>query len=363
MRKTGIIQHVPAKMNVIFIGDSYGAGQGLSDTSQNWIDYAASWLGRASGYSGFKYKKSAISGAGFIGQSTDTTFLKQLKAITTVGAESNLDVTDIVVCGGWNDGSQSVNSAVYDFQQYAIQHYPYAKVHIGYISWEDSRKTGGNKYARAAGLANYIHAAYENCCQYIENIQYVMHDYSLFQSDGIHPTGTGNSKIAAAVVNHLLGGGVNAIDGWTTFTPTYASGVTPHNDSAAYSTYRHDNVSGFFCTATAWDFSSAVTFSGHPADDSSGVGWKKLFDLPNDVFVEGGGFSGLRIAVPMAFHTTGGQYILKNTWVQIRNASGVAGLYICPMSVSGSGYDPVENVDQVIMYVGSINIDAPSMYT
>lgn len=362
MRYARQLGDLKQRLNVIFIGDSYGAGQGLSDTSQNWIDYAASWLGRASGYRSFSYKKSAASGAGFIGQSTNTTFLKQLQSITTEGAESNLDVTDIVVCGGWNDGSQAINSAVYDFQQYCIKHYPYAKIHLGYISWEDGRITGGTKYARAVGLAKYIHAAQENRMEYIANIQYVMHDYSLFQSDGIHPTGTGNSKIAAAVVNHLLGGGVNAIDGWAPFNPTYAGGVVPDNANGTYSTYRHDNMSGFFCSATAWTFSSAVNFSGHPADDSNGVGWKKLFELPKEVFVEGGSFGGLKKSMPFAYYN-GSTYVIKDTWVQVRNADGKAGLYICPMSVSGSGYDPVTGITHVIAYVGSINLDAPSMYT
>ena len=354
------------KRKYIFIGDSYGAGYGLSNTSHNWIDYAINLLKKAAGYENLTFKKSAVSGAGF---TAGTTFKQQLDNITVANDPTNLDVTDIIVCGGWNDGEASVNSAVAEFQAYAKTHYPYAKIHIGYIAWESSVITGGAKVPRAVGLTNYIHAAQENACIYMSNIQYVLHDYSLFLSDGIHPNDDGNFKIAAAVVNHLLGGGINAIDGYREFNPIFPANVTPDRADGGYFTFRHDNTAGLWFNATAWTFDEAIDFSSHPADDQNGVGWYKLFDLPAGQLVEGNNANGSsKIALPAAF-TSGDTVTTAMAWLWLRNDNGKTGVWISPYVVggyateSGTGYRPITGVTHIMFNVSVIDFKLQSLYT
>ena len=365
MQKRTIVPEIKKPRRVIFIGDSYGAGYGLSDTSHNWIDYCAMKMGASTGEYSFGYQKSAISGAGFIGQSTQTTFLKQLQSLTTEGAENNLDVTDIVVCGGWNDGQQDISSAARAFKDYVMDQYPFATIHLGYISWEYANKTNGSKYARAIGLQNYCRAAQEFGYAYIANIQYVMHDYSLFQSDGIHPNEIGQYRIGTAVANHLRGGVNNIIDGWTSFTPEWATNVTPDNQSGGYYTYRHDNMSGFrIFNATAWTISS-TNFSGHPADDTHGVGWKTLFYIPDGQgFVEGTSFQGTLNNMPMTYYD-GTNYVERPTYFRLEKEDGKTAFRISPYSIKSTGYDyePLQGITRVICNVNVIDIDVPCLYT
>ena len=354
------------KRKYIFIGDSYGAGYGLSNTSHNWIDYAINLLKKAAGYENLTFKKSAVNGAGF---TAGTTFKQQLDNITVANDPTNLDVTDIIVCGGWNDGEASVNSAVAEFQAYAKTHYPYAKIHIGYIAWESSAITGGAKVPRAVGLTNYIHAAQENACIYMSNIQYVMHDYSLFLSDGFHPNDAGNFKIAAAVVNHLLGGGINAIDGYREFAPIYPANVTPGRSDAGYFTFRHDNTAGLWFNCSSWTFDEAVDFSSHPADDDNGVGWYKLFDIPAGQLVEGNNANGsAKMALPAAYWN-GSVWTTAMTWIWLRVVNGVTGVYVSPYVVGGYAsetsnlYKPITGVKQLMLNVSMIDFKLQSLYT
>lgn len=362
-------KELPYAMNVIFIGDSYGTGYGLSNTSNNWIDYCASILGSAGGYRGFSYKKAASNGAGFAVDTAENTFLALLQSITTVGDEKNLDVTDIVVCGGWNDGSRSLASAMQAFQTYCVQNYPFAKIHVGYIAWERSAKTSGAKVTRAAGLQNYIRESTGFGMIYMSNIEYVLHDYALLQSDGFHPNASGCYRIAAQVANHLMGGQVDCIDGYREFTPTFVSGVNPDRQDGGYFTWRHNNMSGFWFNATAWTFDSGVDFSSHPADDSNGVGWKHLFDIPDGQLVEGNNANGgVKICLPAAY-TIGDTVTTAMTWIQLWNHDGVTGVFISPYVVggyateTGSGYSPLQGVTHVMFNVSSIAMDLQSLYT
>lgn len=373
MRKRNYVRELPPALNVIFIGDSYGAGMGLSNTSNNWINKAVAWLGRAPGFRSFKYKKSAVSGSGFIGNGQVSTFLDQITSITTVGDEFNLDVTDIVVLGGWNDNNKEItalNTAFYNFQQFCIQNYPYARIHVGYVSWACAEMIGNTtKVELAVGLENYIKCARENCMTYIGNIQYIMHDYSLFQSDGLHPNDLGNYRIASAVVTHLLGGDVEAIDSYRNFNPTWNSNISDHGTSTSYFTYRHNGRSGIYIGSTSWTFTSGVNFASHPADDNNGVGWYKIFELPRGQLFEGSYVwnGATKVALPAAYWN-GSTWTTAMTWVWFRIEDGHTGMYISPYVVGGyatesaAAYKPLTGITQVMFNVANLNFDFDSLY-
>lgn len=369
MRYRRFVKHNPPAMSVIFIGDSYGTGYGISDTSNNWIDYCANIIGSAGGYESFKYKKAASNGAGFSVTAENNRFLALLKSITTEGAEENYDVTDIVVCGGWNDGSgNNLASYMQAFKNYCLQHYPYAKIHVGYIAWERSAKTSGAKVTRAEGLTNYIREATSLGMIYMSNIEYVLHDYALLQSDGFHPNASGCYRIAAQVANHLMGGQIDCIDGYRGFTPTFASGVNPDKQDGGYFTWRHNNMAGLWFNATAWTFDEGVNFSSHPADDSNGVGWKHLFDIPDGQLVEGNNANGSSLMCAPAAYTVGNTVTTAMTWIHLWNHDGVTGVFISPYVVggyateTGSGYRPLQGVTHVMFNVSTIEMDLQSLY-
>lgn len=369
MKYNRLIRGTPDAMQVIFIGDSYGTGYGITPTTSNWIDICANILGSSGGYKKFEYKKAAANGAGFSVSDSSNTFLALLQSITTVGDEKNLDVTDIVVCGGWNDGENSVTTGMQNFKNYCVQNYPYAKIHIGYIAWQSSAKTGGTKVPRAIGLQNYIREATSMGMIYMSNIQYVLHDYSLFQSDGFHPNANGCYRIAAQVANHLMGGGIDCIDGYRGFTPTFASGVNPDKQDGGYFTWRHNNMSGIWFNATAWTFDEGVNFSSHPADDSNGIGWKLLFDIPEGQLVEGNNANGSALYCAPAAYTIGSTVTTAMTWIYLWNHDGVTGVYISPYVIggyateTGAGFRPLQGVTHVMFNVSTIEMDLQSLYT
>ena len=66
------VRGTPDAMQVIFIGDSYGTGYGITPTTNNWIDYCANILGSSGGYRKFEYKKAASNGAGFSVSNTNS---------------------------------------------------------------------------------------------------------------------------------------------------------------------------------------------------------------------------------------------------------------------------------------------------
>lgn len=200
------------KRRYIFIGDSYGTGLGLADPEgSNWIVRCAEdalKLNRSQG----EYYKSASDGAGFC---NGTTFLTQFNELTIADP---LTITDVVVCGGWNDGgvdALTVRDAMKTFVAAVKAKCPNATVHIGMISWCDSYKrkvnagdNGSPTWNCRNALDSYRWAGSAGAA-FIGNAQYIMHNMSYFQDDGLHPNDSGNWVIGEHIANYLLGGDIN----------------------------------------------------------------------------------------------------------------------------------------------------------
>lgn len=198
----------------IFIGDSYGA------RGNSWIRRVVTKLGLSSN----DYYMSAVDGTGFAaGGGSNKPFLKQLQEISV---DKPSTITDIIVCGGWNDGRPSrgggatLKTSIQEFITYAKSTYPNATVHIGMISWMDTvkipRREGDS--VTPTSLApqwdlRKVLGIYRSCGMYggsyIENSQYLMHNNSYFTSDGLHPNDDGNESIASGIVSYILGGNIS----------------------------------------------------------------------------------------------------------------------------------------------------------
>ena len=230
----------PVDRTYIFIGDSYGTGLKMTDTSANWINKTVTNLGLSSG----EYYKSAIDGAGFVGQSATTTFLKQLQSISVTDKSA---ITDIVVCGGWNDGGKDseVESAMESFMTYVRSNYPYAKVWLGYISWCDTYK----RYTTSSAVnptwdVRAMLRVYQTSGKYgfsfIGGLEYVLHNMNYFTSDGLHPNEDGQTAIAAHLASALLGGSVD-VHYYCHTTITKADNI---NSAPTMFTFLHNDICG-----------------------------------------------------------------------------------------------------------------------
>lgn len=186
----------------IFIGDSYLARDNNQLTSEiaarlniTSNDYAV----QAEGSSGFVHQ--GLSG---------NTFNNLLNTAYAIMTEDERDkVTDIVFLGGANDTLHTraeIETAVTACAANCSSKFPAAQVHVGFI-------------ARLVDPAK-IRTVYDTCSvyaniptyttwQYLNNVQYVLHDYALMDADGVHPNADGYVKLGGYIAQALKTGSCN----------------------------------------------------------------------------------------------------------------------------------------------------------
>ena len=191
----------PISMNkVIFVGDSYSLRGdptfpvrvanrlGLANT-----DYVLA----CEGSTGFAHANSS-------GNTFETLLLG------TVGQVTAADVSHIIVCGGANDSLETdaaILAAMQSFRTAALTAYPNAKVFVGFIgATTDATKI--REYARACYQYQYV-ACNLNDFVYLDGVESIMHNRSLFEADGVHPTGVGVSFLGSGIADAIITGHCN----------------------------------------------------------------------------------------------------------------------------------------------------------
>lgn len=212
---TGAIDYLNKKLSLrrfLFIGDSWGTGMGLEDTSKSYQQLVKARLLRNN--SNHEVALYASNGSGFT--TTGNTFLDQLNtAYTEINQELSTftesikpkDVTDIIALGGINDKDstyETVKSAVATFISNAKSKFPNAKIHIGCLGWSAIAHEN-NKIYTISYRAYKDQVPYSGAC-YIKGSEYCMHNYNYFQQDAYHPTLNGAIVIADFLTNYLLSG-------------------------------------------------------------------------------------------------------------------------------------------------------------
>ena len=217
------------KRRWIFIADSYGHASG---TNNGWIDKLVTLMG----LSVDDYYQSGIGGAGFT--TSSNSFLSMITTLAASISDKN-SITDIVVCGGANDtgvGADTISTAVKAFVSYCETTFPNALVSIGMIAGTTDTTRIGVQYERTL-------RGYEDCgkARFLQNLQFVFHDYSLIGNDGVHPTATGYTVLADKIYQALMGG--CSVNYYEVVTPTPDSGYTM-------------NLSGQFAVAVSNDITT-----------------------------------------------------------------------------------------------------------
>lgn len=181
----------------IFIGDSYLEGYTPNGIIENWGIKLANILELNNN----QYIIVAYGGSGFT--RTDTkTFSQMINEL-----ESDNTVTDIIVCGGYNDqGATYENLLNYmtDFKNISNTKFPNAKISIGHIGWT---KNSDTIYPLHVNICNYKKCASKLGLKYLSNVEYTLKNYfSVFSSDGFHPNENGQNdlsmSIASAIINN-----------------------------------------------------------------------------------------------------------------------------------------------------------------
>lgn len=184
----------------IVLCDSYGLA--LNQSNINFYEESFYVLG-ITNYQGFN-----SSGCGFIGDGTNT-FLKLLSDNLQKIPEKNT-VTDIIVFGGANDQGSvlTVPQAIGIFTKFAKSYFPNATVYVGCIS----------KNLNPAAIANLNNTilAYKTApiynTNYINNTEFIMSRYTDFNSDLVHPTYNGITKMSKYFCEWLLKGDLSVTE-------------------------------------------------------------------------------------------------------------------------------------------------------
>ena len=186
----------------LFIGDSYGEGYSHDGNNSGWIAYLAEYLGLSSG----EYVSTYRGGYSF----SSGTFKTLMEAIT------DENITDIVVCGGYNDRNATTNdiiSGITAFKNSANLKWSNVRVHVGFVAWNKAGNGDGavNNWEQIhSNLLSVVLPAYQKCvavgCQYLNNVEYWINDDGITPSDGYHPSAAGNQSIAFAIANALKTG-------------------------------------------------------------------------------------------------------------------------------------------------------------
>ena len=200
----------------VVIGDSYGIGG--SQSGHTYTPYPTF----ASNFTGATIFNLSESGAGFanIGDSGHN-FEGLLSTIDNSVDRST--ITDVIVLGGFNDRTHEqseIFSAMTSFRNACHNLFVNANISVGFIGWG----FGAPDYL----LLQRAKIAYQMCskygAKYLSNIEYVMHDFSYFDEDGIHPNNEGQASLGIALSEIIYNGCVSNI-----YKPRVDVGITPLN--------------------------------------------------------------------------------------------------------------------------------------
>lgn len=185
--------------NVILLGDSWGAGFGAGVYTTGWCEYFKNMsMAKTTQY-------FAVNSYGFIGNNLK--FIDLLKNNISKITTPLEQITDVIVCGGLNDKSNTIENiiaAITEFTTYTKLIMPNANIYIGVV---------GNTQRADFSIANTIIPAYTNGALYngcipLQDTEYACTRYKWY-ADEIHYTAQGYKKVAEAIYTAWITGSAN----------------------------------------------------------------------------------------------------------------------------------------------------------
>lgn len=187
----------------ILMADSYGTY--YNDNNLNYLQQAC----ENAGIDRNDYYDFVQGGASFSNTDAQYNFRSVLERNATQISNKN-EITDIFVFGGvneWKSTKDEIWNGIASFSQYVKNTFPNAKIYIGCIS-----------KAMVQSLYGYntkFIEAYSKCskygCTYLDNSEWIMQRWSLFENDRVHPLSTSVNYLANYVSQLLLNHSVDVV--------------------------------------------------------------------------------------------------------------------------------------------------------
>lgn len=203
-----------------FIGDSWGAGNGVS-SGEAYPEVVCNRLSMGC-------VNKCVGGSGFLRKAggTGKTFTDQLNDLVTENETTPIDY--VCVMGGFNDvnnnyGAEDIREACLALIGNIRSELPNAK--IIWMGFNMRCNVLDEKFRQAM---SYVNNAYKQCATGIiygaRNWQFDLIGYeNYFNNDCVHPNVTGHRIIANQIINTLLGGGGNEMCA----TQSFLNGFSP----------------------------------------------------------------------------------------------------------------------------------------
>lgn len=198
-----------ANRRIIMIGDSYGEQNDGNITNWFW-EYFRDALGLTQNTNFFS---KFNSGAGF-GNDGYLTALQSLSGSIT----NKTSITDILVCGGWNDSDKSqpygtdaaFNTGTNNFINYVKNNYPNARMSIAHISWGNPQVKPAVRSQMPVSIDRYESLGSKGF-RVLSGTQWILHRYGagIWQSDGAHPSQQGQGYLGQRLPTAFLNGSID----------------------------------------------------------------------------------------------------------------------------------------------------------
>lgn len=225
-----LLQGALARVNkptVLILGDSYGAGENLSNKENSW----AYMLKNALEKNGYAVKLSAIGGYGFKADGTKT-FTGMLNTLaSTMTANDKANVVKVIVGGSYNDRNapeSDISQGMIDFQNAISNNFENCKnvvvCPMGW-TWEGHQQgihTSSTYISVIKAIKIWIYSSAQLGFSVIPAYQGMLYESS-FSNDGVHPSDQGQKNILNMVIGAFDGlyfKPINSIEYGTTFTKT-----------------------------------------------------------------------------------------------------------------------------------------------
>lgn len=183
----------------LFIGDSYA--EPVRYPNNSWAHFAANELNLKPN----QYQIKGMNGYGFCNPGEAGTFLTILNGFTI---PANTTVTDIVVCGGVNDGVnytyEQVINRIKQFIDVAHSKWPNCRVWVGGVGW-------CVRNDQSPSLLTAL-KAYSDCWKYgglwIKYSPYPIRQPNNLSSDGVHPSIAGQQMLGSLIATNIKGSNI-----------------------------------------------------------------------------------------------------------------------------------------------------------
>lgn len=191
---------------IIMIGDSYGIQNDGSVTTFYW-EFFRDALGLTDGINFFH---SFQSGAGFGNEE----YLYQLQHVSATITDKD-SITDIFVCGGWNDSDKSqsygsdeaFNNGILHFKSYIEANYPKARMTLAHISWGNPQQLPAVYSQMKVSIQRYSEQSSRGW-RILSGTEHILHRYesSIWQRDYAHPSQLGQGYLGMYLPSAFLSG-------------------------------------------------------------------------------------------------------------------------------------------------------------